>query len=235
MCYDDDMRFNYWSCSRFADLVRGVKKPCALTFDEWEEWRESARSSHPFRYWLAEEFLDALQNFACFPADLVGRVRSYCRNRFFFKTHYLKTGLRPGVYHELDERILHGLFNELKWFVEVELASLHRWMPGEKKYRFRRGRCKEAGLDHLDWAASLTYGRDMGVGRNDPLYGTPTPQAECAKTTKELYDWWESRANRELPYLCEDPQKGLKLEEKYDREDDRMLLKLIKIRRQLWT
>ena len=35
-------RFNYWTCSKFADFVRGEKKPFAL---EWGEWTSGSKSN----------------------------------------------------------------------------------------------------------------------------------------------------------------------------------------------
>jgi hypothetical protein len=162
---------NPWSCSKFADFLRGEPKPGALGFDEWEEWKDRVRSERPWGYFLAERALPALQKTIQSPARIVRSARYYLRNRFVTKTHFLKTGLEPGVYHELDERIIHGLFNELRDFVEVELACMTAY--GDKNYRFRKGRCPEAGLAHLEWASGLKY--DELVGKDDPRYGEPTP------------------------------------------------------------
>ncbi|NBT57846.1 hypothetical protein EBT16_03580 [bacterium] len=240
-------RFNYWSCSRLADWIRGVKKPMVLGMDEWDAWRDEAKSRSPFRFWIAEKFLNSVQNFFMFPIDLWHSISAYFRNRFVTKTHFLKTGLEPGAYHELDDRILHGLFNELKDFVEVELAWMHGY--GNKDYRFRGGRCREAGLGHLEWASGLKY--DELVGKDDPKFGKPTPQAESAVIIRELYKWWtETRPSRPEPMdasgWTEDYKKKngdrkdsfkklRKIERDYEKEDERMLLKLIKIRKHLWT
>jgi hypothetical protein len=32
-------RIHYWSCSKFADFVRGEKKPFALEWGKWDEWK----------------------------------------------------------------------------------------------------------------------------------------------------------------------------------------------------
>lgn len=226
------VRIHYWNCSKFADKIRGTKKPFVLGWDEWEAWHDEARAAHPFRYFLAEKVLNKIQAFLYFPFDLWRKLNHRWSNRFFAKTHYLKTGLKPWVYHELDDRILHGLFNELKYFVEVELATLHAY--GDKKYKFCKGRCPEAGIDNLKWASSLKYDKEMGVPRKDPLYGTPTPQAKSSKEILDLYEWWENRPNRPDPLDLEG-EKSFRLEEKYDKEDDKMVARLIKIRRSLWT
>ena len=125
-------RINYWSCSNFANFIRGEEKPCALPWDEWETWRQESAKKHPFRYWVAEEVLDFLQNIVNFPMDIYHTIEVYVRNRYIDKLHYLHTGLKPGEYYDLDHRILHGLFNELVLFVESEQAHLMKAYPERK-------------------------------------------------------------------------------------------------------
>lgn len=54
------MGSNYWSCTRFADWVRGTPKIPAGTEKEWRAWENIAKKKK-VRYWLAEEGLDHLQ------------------------------------------------------------------------------------------------------------------------------------------------------------------------------
>ena len=39
-------RFNYWSCSKLANLIRGTTKPVALGWDEWNDWRQESEKKH---------------------------------------------------------------------------------------------------------------------------------------------------------------------------------------------
>lgn len=244
-------RINYWSCSRFADWVRGEKKPGALEWDAWEEWRKDVSSKRPVRYFLAEEALDKIQNFVMFPWDFAESVSAWWHNRFVAKTHFLKTGLRPGSFHELDDRILNGLFNEFQEFVEVDLAHMQSYGEG-RRYRFKKGRCPEAGVDYLVWASGLTHGEDGFVRKGDPKYGKPTPQAEASAKMLEIYRWWtEVRPNRPDPsdasgwsgaWESDDEKEKraasirmYKMEKEHDREDERMLVSLVRIRKNLWT
>jgi hypothetical protein len=95
-------------------------------------------------------------------------------------------------------------------------------------------------------------------------YGQDTPQAEKAKEILALYYWWKARPARPDPYeesgynkiAAEEEYKITKkrrlsfqlskemseaydriheIEEKYAKEDDEMLAKLISIRRSLWS
>jgi hypothetical protein len=245
-------RINYWSCSKFADFVRGEQKPFALGFDEWDEWRDDVRRRRPVRYFLAEEVSDRLQDVLYFPKDIYRTIRAYVDNRFIHKTHCLKTGLRPGSFYELEHRMLHGLFNELKEFVEVDLGTTYAsWHEGD--FKIRGGKCPEAGLAYLEWAIGLKMDEEYGVSKKSSKYGKPTRQAEVAKEIKEIYEWWSGRDDRPDPSevsgwskACEENSKLSEkktltaykkmeaIEKKYDREDDDMLFRLIKIRRDLW-
>lgn len=235
-------RFNYWSCSKLADWIRGTPKPAALEWDAWDNWHEDAKKKHSIRYWIAEELLSKLQDLVSLPLDIIYTVRIYIRNRFIDQTHVLKTGLKPGEYYDLDYRILYGLFNELVDFIEIECASISRY-DTNKKYKFVRGRCVEAGMDYLNWASSLKYGINEGLHKGDKLFGQPTQQAQSAQKIKELYLWWKDRNNRPNPHdLFTEAKDGKKyflkidkMQKDLEKEDNNMLIKLIKIRNHLWT
>lgn len=251
-------RWKYWNCSKFADWVRGEKKPYALTMEEWQEWKDKLKKERPLRYYVSEKLLNKLQNFIYYPSDVYDSIKAYIENRFITKTHYLKTGLEAGVYHELDDRIMHGLFNELKEFVECEQARMQSYGSGkDKKYKFVKGKCREAGIDYLNWASELKYDEEnYGVKKGEPDYGEPTPQAISAKKILELYYWWENRPNRadamdesgwsdyckNKPLGHKTDEKGrealnklTELEEAQEKEDENMLIELIKVRKSLWT
>ena len=246
-------RARHWSCSKFAAYVRGCEKPSSLTLEDWGKWRSEVESKSPIRYFIAEKLLNKIQDFINLPKDIYKNIRFHIINRFISKTHYLKTGLKPGVYHEIDERILHGLFNELVDFVEIEQAHMNS-VVNEKKYQFKNGRSVESGLDHLKWASNLRYNESCGLSEGENGYGEPTPQAKSAIKIFELYSWWKDRKYRPNPEVsgwskyCEIKNIGektnegeatldnmLELEEKYEKEDEDMMIELIKIRKHLWT
>jgi hypothetical protein len=276
---------NYWSCTPFADWVRGTRKLDAGTSEEWDEWQTKAKGYHPVRYWLAEEALGHIQDFVTYPIRKIYDVKYYINNRYVTRTHALTAhsrDIKPGSWRDVGNRFLPCLFNELVDFVEVEQAWSHiAWGSKEdrKKYdapfyatgwwRWRTWRCPQAGLDHLDWAMTLTLDKDMGVDPDNPEYGKPTGQALRAKEIKELYTWWTvTYRNRPDPHeasgwseYCESLRikfgtnwigrsdkdtaskkagdKALKLttkiEKAYDKEDEQMMIRLIKIRDSLWT
>jgi hypothetical protein len=198
--------------------------------------------------------LPKIQNVVYFPYDVYSSIRSYLRNRYWDKIHYLKTGLKPGSYYDLDTRILHGLFNELVDFVEIELAHLSHW-DRNKKYKFKNGRCIEAAYDYFDWVTNLKYDEDYGVSENDEIYGKLTDQAKNYRKIKKIYEWWKNtRPNRQNPYsdpslgdisdICDNKKnskntkvylKAYEIEKQQELEDTKILIELIKIRQNLWT
>ena len=195
---------NYWSCSPFANWLRGTAKPSSATGRGWREWKQAAQESHPIRYWIVEEGLDAVQNFLNWPADRWNDVRYYINNRWITRSHALTAhprDIRPGNWCDVGNRFLPCLFNELVDFVEVEQAWHHvAWdeaarakfaVPWHRRwFRFRTWRSAEAGLAYLDWASSLKLDTHMGVDPGSAEYGEPTHQALAAREIKELYMWW---------------------------------------------
>ncbi len=280
------MRSKYWTCSTFADWLRGSMKPHAETAAGWSEWRKAAKKSHPFRFWLAEEGLDKLQNFLLWPSDKYNDIRYYIKNRWVVKSNSLTAHPRdivPGRWCDVGNRFIPCLFNELVDFIEIEKAwSQVHWNDYAKKYNapakwhrrynpFHVWRCPEAGIDHLKWEMQLV---DETAASDDIFASAPTHQAIAAREQYELYKWWtEVRPARPDPYevsgwtdilintrpkdedddgfmasldssnATPEEQKTRiqaleeirELEDKYEREDEEMLIRLIKIRNSLWT
>ncbi len=244
------MHSNYWSCSKFADWLRGTKKPFALEWSEWEDWNAEAQKAHPFRYWLADVALNRLQDFIFWPRTKWRNIDAYCHNRFIDKSHLIQTGLDVGCYHEFEDKVMHGLFTEFVDFVEIELSLCHRaWNDGPRKPR----RNAEWGLKHLEWEMGLIWDQDSGNVPGDEFFGKPTHQAIAALETMRLYKWWtETRPNRPDPHDIFTPEDHDKMfshdgsldhkfkhltdvEAQYDREDNAYLVRLVLHRKCLWT
>jgi hypothetical protein len=167
--------------------------------------------------------------------------------------------------------------DELQNFVEIELAQME---SGRAKKKLSRD--PEAGLKHLDWAASLSNPRDDGTDEPDESKRTPSRQALDAMDIREIYVWWTktrpARVNpnietglhqfcREMDdkYCTKDSPRRLRsrwvyhygnrqimtddeqakynelvkrafsMEQEREAEDEAMLIKLIKVRKGLWT
>ena len=276
---------NYWSCSKFADWIRGTNKLSAGTSEEWDEWTTRAQMKHNFRYWLAEEALGHIQDFVTWPARKLNDVRYYINNRWVSRSHSLTAhprDIKPGNWCDVGNRFLPCLFNELVDFVEIEQAWHHCiWSDEAKKefevpwwrkgwLRWRTWRSPEAGMAYLTWASGLVVDENMGAEPGSKGFGELTYQAKAAKEIIELYTWWTvTYRNRPDPYdasgwstHCEamrvkypgsmwsslnskDPEDRKasdkahkllqKIEADYEKEDEQMMIRLIKIRQSLWT
>ena len=276
------MRSHYWTCSKFADWLRGTPKLKCGTSEEWDAWYASSSKSHPIRYWIAEEGLDHLQKFVYYIPDKLNDVRYYINNRWVSHSHALTAhprDIQPGNWSDVGNRFLPCMFNELVDFVEIEQAWHHCiWSDDMKtKYdvpwyrkgwlRWRTWRSAEAGMEYLRWAETLTNEEFLEEGEKHKA--EPTSQAKAAKEIIQLYTWWTvTYRNRPDPYeasgwtaACEasrianggrlsfsgdkDPvlkkasDKAHKLLQKieadYEKEDEEMMIRLIKIRGSLWT
>jgi len=234
------MRNHYWTCSKFADWLRGTPKPQAETSAGWARWNRMARAAHPVRYWLADEGLDYLQKIFYWPTDTLYAIKYYVNNRWVTRTHALTAHPRDiprGEWRDVGNRFLPCLFNELRDFVEVELAWWHiAWEGREVRakyqapfyaagwFRWRTWRCPQAGLDNLEWQMSLT--QDW-LDDDHPDRNHSSPQADRAREILALYKWWtEVYPNRADPYevsgwsaYCE--QKREKGTLFFDEDDDK--------------
>jgi len=274
---------HYWSCSKFADWVRGTKKLDMGTSEQWDEWTTTAQMKHHFRYWLAEEGLSHLQDFVTWPVRKIYDVKYYINNRWVTRTHALTAhprDIKPGQWSDVGNRFLPCLFNELVDFVEVELAWWHiAWAEKDEKnkynapfwatgwFRWRTWRCAQAGLDNLEWQRNLRW-KEEECGEDSPNVGKLTPQAEKAQEILDLYNWWtKTYRNRPDPYeasgwhaYCEASREInggrlfgskstpelkkmsnrahkllQKIEAAYEKEDEEMMIRLIRVRHGLWT
>jgi len=211
------MRTQYWSCSKLADWLRGTPKPQALEWSEWDTWNTQAEQKHPIRYWIAETFFDKAQRIVYWIPDKLYDFKYWVKNRWVTRTHQLTADpqvIRPGQWCDFGDRILPCLFNELRNYVEVELAWKNiAWdLEARAKYkapwwawgwfRWRTWRSPRAGLDYLAWEQSLVYDdTSWSTEPTDPKWNTPTPQAKLASEIAELYTWWtRTRPQRPDPY-----------------------------------
>lgn len=250
-----------------------LDKPMSATAQEWYEWEINARTNKPVAFFINETLPSCFRTVFSAVFSPFTLLRRWIRYGIFDKYHVIKTGLRPN-YYDADTRMLHGMFNLLVDFVEVEKAWMYVVFDEEarKKYsvpwwsigrlRFKSFRSAEAGLAHLDWESTL----------DDPTlssYEFSKSQAETAREILFLYDWWKNiRPNRPDPYdasgwtaICDrnrnDPvwkrfdfgsqtveerkesadaiKESRRIDESYDSEDQQMLIRLIKIRKSLWT
>lgn len=274
----------HYSSSRLFVWLRkkfNIVKPTALPWGGWAIWDRELKTTRPLAYFFTEALPDILEVPVKWVTDPINNLRYYVRLRFGFKTHYLHTGLKAGDWHELETRMLHGMFNEVVNFIEVEKANhAIAWSDDKTKNKYhvpwwRRfhylhwsvWRCADAGIDHLKWEMNLDNPDSADYTQN-------SSQAEAARELMILYVWWtkirvirdDSSAYDEVGYtsfsreldekygedwMFSSGRKSLtaaeqnkrselssaaqELEDAWHLEDEKMLIRLIKLRRTLWT
>lgn len=124
--------------------------------------------------------------------------------RFVRQYHVLETGLKPG-YRDLDERLLHGCFSEFSRFIEDEYIY--------QFFRFKR-----------TWRRWVPF-----INPHCPSERKNRAVELSSKALDDeilsLYHWW----NCERPAQLKDtPYPDLQA------KDTEMLIKLIKVRQDLW-
>lgn len=238
---------NQWSSSKLAKIIRNffnvTEQPNSASLSEWRKWEKANRNN--IGYIIAEHWLDNIQCFVLYPKTVISNIKHLFKMTFIEQHHLINTGLEKGEYHENDTRMLHGMFNILVDYVEVELAHMMMLQldPAIKLNSSTRNR--EAGLKHLDWE----------------ILNTSTEQSQSASDIKELYLWWvDIRPNRPAAAdvsgwknFCELREFGEDMGEEerslaqtlltqyndintqYSNEDTEMMIRLIKLRSHLWT
>ena len=187
--------------------------------------------------------------------DVIAKYKNivdWCRYRTLRKYHIVDTKLEPG-YHESDTLVMHSVFSILVDFVEMQKAWMYviteeyddvysklSWFERD----FRKFRSVQYGIAYLNWEITETSGR----------------QSEAAQEILDLYTWWtltrpqrvdpfaiyhidtfaidsliSKKSEEELKKVSAQYKNIQKLEDKYEKEDEKMMIRLIKVRKSLWT
>jgi len=162
--------------------------PYALGCKGWRLFNDEFEKKAPIRYFITERlpsFFSPIKYLFVNATDYV-RYRTY--NRYFM----IDTGLEPG-YYEIKHKMLHGMFNLLKDFVEKEQAWSFQCWNSQHSLNWKERRIPlyyelfyrkpEYGVQYLEWAATL----------DDPTLPVMQQSIEQAVTSREilaLYKWW---------------------------------------------
>ena len=241
--------------------------PDAATMEDWDEWNNNAMKSK-FKWFIADTVPTWFAiTFQYRYENVIGKLKSkYIRKHNLIKIN----SLEDDVWYDSDTRLMHGMFQLLVDFVELEKSHMEIMLNMDNPPRYMRKvkyRSAEMGIKYLDWEISL--GKEGG-----------TNQSKNAKTIKELFLWWKydrpsrielmdvkgsmgtssnefysdmnddkndnerissmfasiDRRKDKEPELYKDVNKAYEdAEAKYNKEDEKMLIKLVKIRKSLWT
>jgi hypothetical protein len=183
---------------------------------------------------------------------------NYIRYRTTRRYHIVDTKLEPG-YYESDERLLHASFSILVDFVEVEAA----WMKvifDDTRYsklswierKFGLFRSAEDGVAYLNHQIEAGMSNNHKEFYKDTLFlydwWTKTrPQREDPFVLGGYYELYPDSGLFIDEIVSGDDSKGIskkvramfkrvrRIEDNYNKEDEQMLIRLIKIRKSMWT
>lgn len=233
--------------------------PWALSSPGWKLFNIEYKRVAPIRYWVMHDFR---RKFILPFKWKYDNICDWIRYRTYDRYHIVSTGLAPG-YYDKDTLMLNVNFNLLKDFVEVECARREYWNGDNRaswfaKYmpfynilvQFRR---PDLGIKLLEWETTLD---DPSLPPNEQC----PHQAVHAREVLSLYKWWVNERPARIaispssvlpagfdPFDLHDrnsPQgklydeqmkKSFKQDAKWDKEDTHNLIRLMKIRKGLWT
>jgi hypothetical protein len=130
------------------------------------------------------------------------RVKEFIKFGLIRKHHCIRISSLDRRYYDTDTRLLHGCFQLLVDFIEVEKASHQRSSNlyekgGWKWFLYKNSpwwlnwlvcpRSRKLGMQYLDWEMAIP---DEVVEREDGTVDGCPGQSEAAKEQRALYTWW---------------------------------------------
>ena len=230
---------------------KGVEPNVARSPEDWSAFKKFHKEHNPIRYFINNDF----ESVFIWPWSMrLERAIDWVRYRTTRRYHIVNTGMEPG-YADFSEQLLHVNFNMLKEFIEKEKGSMWQYHEASSKDD------KQPGVSYLIWEMGLEADESWGGNKVQAknareqyeLYDWWTNIRPCRvdpMDTAEHNAYWKMRdeiygtdcffcADKDTPEL-----KGLqklsyalseKLGKKYSKEDEKMLIRLMKIRGSLWT
>jgi hypothetical protein len=185
----------------------------------------------------------------------------YLRYRTTRRYHVVDTKLIP-AYYDADTRILHANFSILVDFVEVEKAWMNTWCNNNKynklswvEKKFMSFRSPEDGIEYLNWEIErcdnpsqsksakeilelYTWWKEIRPNRVDPFDLAGYNEVFKDENWRDRFTLSEDGCYVMKPLTQKQKavfKKADKIEQQYDKEDETMLIRLMKIRKSLWT
>ena len=236
--------------------------PYALDADGWEEFKMRFRKEAPIRYFLTEVAGFKISMIGTRLSRTVWWIRHRTTNRYHVVKTGLEPGwhdVDEKILHVCFNMLVDYVEQECASmnvvFSNEARREAYGWRAKLPRVFRENWRSREHGLAHLEWEMTLDD-PSLSVDERSPH------QAEKARAVKQLYLWWvdERPKREELEYPLEEgigmktlsakwkaanPEKAAAtadwakqshiLEKAWDDEDTLMLMKLVKIRKGLWT
>lgn len=189
----------------------------------WEDYYADLKKAYPIRYFFAETLADFLRFKVWAPI-----VKPFKDFKYWFVSHVVPSrryhmldlrqpnGYRYG-WQDTDRRMLYANFNLLNEFVKHEMEDFYCPTPDEcsdEGSRIQRNTYFEIHEIHNWW----------NVER----------QKELNAIDKLTNDWWKAKKAID-PRASELFDELQSLKQKYDEKEEEMLIRLIKVRKSLWT
>lgn len=239
-------RFSYWSHNRKLRRLLGMRPlPLALSMQGWKDFEAKEKADTPIRYWFMETFVSNLQDVVMFPMDVVHSTRMYIINGWKDKLHTLSSDvLEKGKYYELDTRLLFCCFETLEKFVERGMC--YKDTTPEQHLQWAMSALDEDGNPSQQAVAAKEVHelyhwwkerKVKGVYPNfsEEAESVLAPDELVVYKAKEVVESWNSEDKEwkglwRRVYIEED-----RLEELQHTVDTGMLIRLMNIRRSLWS
>lgn len=246
-------RFNAW-----IDFY----PPYALSSEGWDSFKDEFKKKAPIRFWIRNEFP---RKFIWRTKHRLSNTFYWIIYRTLDKNHIVNTGLEPGYYDVDERMLnsCFSLLKDYvetelayrNWRAsnEYKVDFFRNYVP---LFRFLKPfRSVHHGLEHLTWEAGLD---DPSL----PINQQSPQQAINAREVRILYLWWTNtrpnrvlieikrvvdangnviyrrnmnKSSKEYKAYMKSIDDRHKQTEKWIKEDEKMLLRLIKLRKSLWT
>ena len=172
---------------------------------------------------------------------------------FGYKHHVIKTSLTPSAWHDADERILYGVMECVKWFVENDMRA---WSKEDLNKEIERIEEESNGKEYQDREIAFLkeqYEIEMKITSiADWWKNYDNRLEEIEKTRSEWHDYINDFKVKDERYCFpsklrnrmteeekkrEDSvfEKGTEMEEKLLKEEQEMLKLAIEVRNSMWS
>lgn len=201
----------------------------------WEDWNDEVKQLHPVKYWISETFGDFIRYKIWLPI-----WRPIENARYWFVSHFvpsrryhfldLRQPCKSGEISNFDcyrwgwqdvpEKMLYAMFNLLgEYLKKEEPADLIKWYSIED---INADPCLKSQYEALNEAKAIYH------------WWTVERKLELEKDSKLLHSWSEAKKSMDpnTKELWDKLQESGKVQEE---KIDEMLIRLLKIRRNLWT
>ena len=237
-----------------------LDRPVAATAKEWRVWHAESKKKYPVRYFLTHTLPEHIKKVRRIVLAPYIAVSNFFYFRFIEKHHVIRTALKPG-WHEYDEKMLHANFQLLVDYVELDCASQEDWKPSFWK-RITKGldawRSREMGIKHLaphpvnedpscaeqiskrnqirkELIDLYVWWKDIRPNRRDPYDSVSWKNFHANHEGEDIWDWLEDD-NKEAAYkLKQASEEAWALKDLYEQEDQDQLMKLVSLRKHLWS